>query len=237
MVKVTACDPLLPVATEPKVSRDGLAPSCPCTPVPDSEMDAGEPGALLTIEIAPDLDPAEVGAKVALTEELLPALMVSGRLAPLTPNPEPLAASWVMVTAALPELVSETVCEVLLPTEAFPKLMVEGLAVSCGWEATPVPVRPITCGEFGALLTREMLPVRAAAEEGTNLAVKVVLCPETRVDGVARPLILTPAPEIVICEMVTVAEPELVKVIGDEPLEPTITLPKFTLEGLTVRLP
>lgn len=62
-------------------------------PVPETEISAGEPGALLTIEIVPLLEPAEVGAKVALTEELLPALMVNGRLAPLTPNPEPVAVS------------------------------------------------------------------------------------------------------------------------------------------------
>lgn len=93
MVKVTVWEPLLPVAIEPKVSTDGLALSCPCMPVPDSEINAGEPGALLMIEIEPVLEPAEVGAKVALTEVPLPALMVSGRLPPLTPNPEPVALS------------------------------------------------------------------------------------------------------------------------------------------------
>ena len=93
LVRVTFCEVLPPVATEPKVRTDGVALSCPCTPVPDSEITAGEPGASLMIEIAPLVEPAEVGAKVALTEELLPALMVSGRLAPLTPNPEPLAVN------------------------------------------------------------------------------------------------------------------------------------------------
>jgi len=204
--------------------------------VPDNETEAGEPGALLTIEIAPDLDPAEVGAKVALIEELLPALMVNGRLAPLTPNPGPVALSWVMVTDALPGLVSEIVCDELLPTAAFPKLTLEGFTVSCGCDETPAPVSAIASGEFKALLASEMLPVMVAAAEAENLAVKVVLCPATRVEGVARPAMLTPAPEILICEMVMVAGPELVSVIGDEPVDPMNTLPKSTLAGLALRV-
>jgi len=82
-----------------------------------------------------------------------------------------------------------------------------------------------------------MLPVRFAAEVGENFAVKVALCPAMRVDGVASPPVVTPAPEILICEMVMVAEPELVRLMDDEPEDPTITLPKFTLVGLAVRLP
>ena len=224
------------MATEPKVKRDGLAVSCPCTPVPDSETAAGEPDALLTIEMAPVLAPAEVGANVALTEELLPALMVNGRVAPLTPNPEPVAFSWVMVTDEFPGLVSEIVCDELLPTAAFPKLMLEGVTVSCGCDATPAPLSAMVNGEFDALLTSEMLPLRAEEEEGEYLAVNVVLWPAVRVEGVARPAMLTPAPEILICEMVMVAEPELVSVTGDEPVDPTFTLPKSTLAGFAPRV-
>jgi len=87
-------------------------------------------------------------------------------------------------------------------------------------------------GEFDALLTTEMLPTRAAAEAGENLAVKVVLCPAMSVDGVASPAMLTPAPEMFICEMVMVEEPELVSVTGDEPVDPTVTLPNEMLDGL-----
>lgn len=129
-------------------------------------------------------------------------------------------------------MVSEIVCEVLLPTAALPKLMFEGFTVSCGCEATPAPLSAIANGEFEALLTSEMLPARVAAEDGENLTVKVVLCPAMRVDGVARPLMVTPAPAMLICEMVMVAEPELVRVIGDEPVDPTVTLPNETLAGL-----
>jgi len=89
LVKVIVCDPLLPVATEPKLTVDGFAVSCPCVPVPDIAIAVGEPGALLTIEMLPVELPAAVGANVALNEALLPALIVIGMLAPLTVYPAP----------------------------------------------------------------------------------------------------------------------------------------------------
>jgi hypothetical protein len=92
-------------------------------------------------------------------------------------------------------------------------------------------------GEFGELLTIEMLPVGFPADAGANFAVKDVVCPAVRVAGVASPLMLNPAPDTLACEIVILAEPEFVNVMGDEPLAPTITLPKFTFRGLAVRLP
>ena len=56
---------MLPVATEPKVTDEGLAPSCPCAPVPDNAIVVGEFGALLVIEIVPLRLPAVVGANCA----------------------------------------------------------------------------------------------------------------------------------------------------------------------------
>ena len=48
---------------------------------------------------------AEVGAKVAVNDALLPALMFIGIVAPLMPNPAPEAVAWVTVRVALPEFV------------------------------------------------------------------------------------------------------------------------------------
>jgi hypothetical protein len=50
--------------------------------------------------------PAEVGAKTAESEPLLPALIVIGKLAPLRLKPVPEADAWVTVSAALPPFVS-----------------------------------------------------------------------------------------------------------------------------------
>lgn len=110
--------------------------------------------------------------------------------------------------------------------------MLVGFTVSCGCAATPAPVTAIANGEFDALLTREMLPFRVVPESGENLAVKVVLCPAMSVDGVASPVMLSPEPDMLICEIVMVEEPELVSVTGEEPVDPTSTLPNETLAGL-----
>ncbi len=75
---------------------------------------------MLTIETLPDAAPADVGAKVAVNDALLPALMFSGNVAPLTLNPAPVAASWLTVNVALPALVRVMVCGALLPTETLP---------------------------------------------------------------------------------------------------------------------
>lgn len=75
---------MLPTFTDPKFTVEGAAPSWPCTPVPDNATDAGEPGALLTIEMLPEVAPADVGAKVAANDALLPAPMFSGTATPLT---------------------------------------------------------------------------------------------------------------------------------------------------------
>ncbi len=119
-VNVIACEPLLPTPTEPKLTLAGLAPSCPCVPVPDSAIEAGEPGALLTTEMLPLAAPAVVGAKVAVNEALLPAAIFIGIVAPLMLNPAPETVACVTVRVALPEFVSVIVCGVLLPTATLP---------------------------------------------------------------------------------------------------------------------
>jgi hypothetical protein len=58
-------------------------------PVPDKEIAAGEPGALLETEILPVAAPADVGANFAVKDALLPALIVIGIVAPLILKPVP----------------------------------------------------------------------------------------------------------------------------------------------------
>ena len=77
----------------------------------------------------------------------------------------------------------------------MPKAALDGVAAICG--CVPVPVSAIASGEFGALLTIEMLPVALPAVAGANRAVKVAICPALIVKGVAIPLMLKPAPDAV----------------------------------------
>ena len=83
----------------------------------------GEVGALLTIEMLPEVAPAETGTKTALIVVLCPAFMFRGKENPLTEKPVPEAVNWVMVRVALPVLVMIKVWERLLLTTTFPKLM------------------------------------------------------------------------------------------------------------------
>jgi len=235
-VKVMDWVPLLPTAIDPKVTLEGLAPTWPCVPVPDNRIDAGEPGALLTIEMLPVAAPAEVGAKMAENEALLPALIVIGMLAPLVLNPVPEAVAPVTVNVPVPAFVSVTVCVPLLPTETLPYATLAGLIVSWGCVAVPEPDKAIESGEPGALLTIEMLPDALPAVVGENLAVNEVLCPAFNVDGV-RPVMLNPVPDALPDEIATLAVPEFVRVTLTDPLAPTSRPPKLMLAGFAVRFP
>ena len=56
------------------------------------------------------------------------------------------------------------------------------------------------------------------------------------VTGTVRPLILNPAPVALAAEIVTLADPEFVSIIDWDPLLPTRTLPKLTLDGFADRV-
>lgn len=238
-VFVTVMDwvPLLPTATDPKLTLEGLALSWPSVPVPDNAIDAGDPGALLTIEMPPVAAPATVGVKIAENDALLPALIVIGMLAPLMLNPVPDGDAADTVSVAVPALVSVTVCVPLLPTDTLPKATLAGLIVSCGCVAVPDPDKAIESGELGALLTIEIPPVALPAAVGENFAVNEVLCPAVSVNGAVRPVMLNPVPDALPAEIVTLAVPEFVTVTLTDPLAPTSRLPKLMLAGFAVRFP
>ncbi len=85
------------------------------------------------------------------------------------------------------------VCELLVPVATLPNAALVGVAANCG--CVPVPLKAIVVGEFGALLTIEMLPLALPADVGANLALNVVLRPAPRVIGVVIPVVLKPAPQ------------------------------------------
>ena len=112
----------------------------------------------------------------------------------------------------------------------MPKAALDGVAAICG--CVPVPVSAIASGEFGALLTIEMLPVALPVVVGANCAVKVAICPALIVNGLAIPPMLKPAPEAVAWETVRLAVPEFVRVTVCEAEAPTATDPKAREVGL-----
>jgi hypothetical protein len=234
-VSVTVCELLVPVVTLPNAALVGVAANCGCVPVPLSVIVVGEFDALLTIEMLPLTLPAAVGANFALNVVLSPAPKASGVVMPVLLKPAPVTVTAEMVTVALPPFVRVMVCELLVPVATLPNAVLVGVAANCG--CVPVPFKVIVVGEFGALLTIEMLPLALPADVGANLALNVVLSPAPSVSGVLNPLMLRPVPDTVALDIVTLAEPEFVNVMDCVPLLPTTTDPKFTVEGLAATWP
>src|SRR5260370_142955 len=175
LVRLALSKLLLPKFTLPKLRLVGLAVSrkVAATPVPLRAIVSGELGALLTSETVPVTLPAAPGVKATLNVALLPAAIVSGTVKPVMLNPvaEALAAEIVML--AVPELLNVKVCVPLLPTSTFPKLKLEGLAVSV--PCTPVPLKVIVAGEFVALLATLTLPVTLPAAAGAKATLRVTV--------------------------------------------------------------
>jgi hypothetical protein len=77
-LSVITSELLLPTTTLPKATLVGLADPSACRPVPLSAIIAGDPDALLVIEMVPEALPADVGANVTVNVVLAPALIDIG---------------------------------------------------------------------------------------------------------------------------------------------------------------
>jgi hypothetical protein len=128
---------------------------------------------LLVIETLPLALPVAEGANCALKVVFCPAARVSGTDKPEMLKPVPAALAAEIVTLAVPELLNVKVCVPLLLTSTFPKLKLEGLAVSV--PCTPVPLNAIVAGEFVALLATLTLPVTLPAEAGAKATLKMTV--------------------------------------------------------------
>jgi hypothetical protein len=140
---------------------------------PVSEHVCGEPGALSLTESVAVSVPAAVGSRViemvheAPATSVPPQLLVTAKDALLVP----VRLMLVMVSAALPVLVSVAVCAVLLvPVSMEPKSSLAGVSVAAGAAgAVPVPVSVLVCGEPLALSET----LRVAVAEPTVAGAKV----------------------------------------------------------------
>jgi hypothetical protein len=80
-------------------------------------------------KIFPLIDPEDGGTKLTVNVMLCPLLKKSGSWGPLTEKPLPVVWKAVTVSAVVPELVSTTDCDELLPTCTDPNETLEGAAV------------------------------------------------------------------------------------------------------------
>ena len=228
---------MLPTAAFPNATAVVLAFSdiVLATPVPESGIAVGEPGALLTSDTDPDTAPAAAGPKEMLNVLLVPAAIVEGMARPLMLNPAPDAVACETVRVALPVFCTRIVCEFGAPTVTLPKLTLAGVSTIVG--CAPVPFSGIVVIGFGALLFIVSVPVSAPGTEGTSVAVKLVVWPAVSVNGVVNPLIAKPVPDTLVWDMVTLVDPPLVRLIVCDPVLPTAIFPKATVPGFAVNWP
>ena len=110
-------------------------------------------------------------------------------------------------------------------------------ATECWTGATPVPESETVVGDPVALLTIEMLLLALPAVVALNWTERVSFCEGARVTGVLPPLTEYSDPLTDICEIATLELPVLVTVTVWEAEEvPVVTLPKFKLVGLMLRV-
>jgi hypothetical protein len=180
--------------------------------------------------------PLDWGAKVTEKAALCPAASTNGRVSPLTLNPAPAAAACVMVTAVPPELVMLAGWLWLLPTCTLPNPIFGGATAKApGATAVPVIANPRSALE--ALDTIARLPVTLPADVGAKVTWNVELCPDARISGNVSPLMRTPAPVEIACEMVVLLPPELLSVTFWLWVLPTGTLPKARAAGAAPSCP
>jgi hypothetical protein len=204
------------------------------TPVPDKVTVAGDPAALLTIEMLPFTVPVAVGLNCAPSVRFWAGDNVTGVLPPVTVYPAPLTVICEIVTFTFPVFVMVTVCEAeVVPVVTLPKIRFVGLILSVKVAAIPDPLRMTEVGEVGALLTMVIPPVTAPIDAGANFTVIVVCCPGFTFSGSVNPLTLKPGPVDVAWVIPSVAVPVFVIIKTWDKLPPTGTFTKFREVELT----
>jgi hypothetical protein len=123
-VRAVLKDPVFPRVTFPKPRLVGLMPrvNVAAIPAPLRPTEVGEVGALLIMETLPDAVPTEVGRKATEIVVCCPALTFKGSENPLTVKAGPDAATWVILSVAVPVFVMIKTWDNVLPTTLFPKL-------------------------------------------------------------------------------------------------------------------
>jgi len=140
------------------------------------------------------------------------------------------------VIGVAPVLVSVSVNEELLPITTLPKLRLVGAAVKAPG-ARPVPDKDIVKVGFDAFDVIVTVPVALPPAVGAKETVNVVFWAGFSVSGVVMPLSWNPAPLMLACETLTAVPPVFVRVTPMDAVEPTSTLPKASLDGLSESVP
>jgi len=178
LVRVTVCcglDVLMTWVAKVQLVGESETTGVPPTPVPLNVTCCGLLAALSVIVTVPEKFPAVGGVKVTLMVQFFPGstldpqLLVSPKLV--------LAAMLLMVSVALPVLVSVTGCEALVvPTLTLLKVRLVGERVTAG-AVVPTPVRLTVCGLPAALSVIETVPLMVPVCAGVMVTEIVQLTP------------------------------------------------------------
>jgi hypothetical protein len=204
-------------------------------PVPLTARIAGEFEASLTKLRFPDAAPDADGVNVAVNDAEVPAVMVLGKLMPLTENSLFVVPIDVTVTE-LPLAVSVPVKLWFSPTTTLLKVIGFGETASCPG-AAPVPLRFTDNEGFDPFDTTASDPLATPPDCGANVTLNVAPCPGLNVTGGFTPVMLKPVPVGVIEEIVTAVPPLLLSVSDSVLLDPVATLPKVRLGGFALTAP
>jgi hypothetical protein len=237
-VNVTPSVALEPTATSPKLKLVGLTVSVDApVPVPlRLTATAAFAVELLVIASEPVAALAAVGANFTVSDAVCFGFSVKGKVTPEIVKPVPLSEGALTVTAAVPVEVKVTGNVALDPNATLPKFRLVGLTVNN--RVLVVVPAPLRLTVLLALAEEVLLTVNAPATvpvvTGANFTWSVTVCCGLRVSGKEAPVTLNPVPLIVAELIFTATAPVEVKVTGKVELEPTVTLPKLRLPGLTV---
>ncbi len=144
---------------------------------------------LFATVIVPEKFPVVVGLTFTMKNVFLPGSSVIGEVLPDIEKPEPTSEIFEIVKGPVPTLVIDTSCPTFCPTPTPPYAMPDGVTDITGWPAVvPVPdsAIPVTDGFVFAVI--EMLPGKAPAVVGANLATIEVLAPVASVTGSVTPV-------------------------------------------------
>ena len=116
----------------------------------------------------------------------------------------------------------------------MPKLREPGETTKVEVAATPAPLTATLAGEDGAFDTTLTLPVVAPEVSGKNCTLNALLWPGAIVRGAVSPVMVTPAPVALSCEIFRLPVPVFVITTGCDFDCPFIKLPKLMLAGETL---
>lgn len=179
--------------------------------------------------------PAVAGVNVTDKFTPAPAASVYGKVIPLTLKPEPVVLAAESVRLDPPVFDSARVWVWLLPIVTVPRFMLVGDADKVP-AVTPVPLNDTFTVGLDAFELMANVEVHVPAAVGAKPTDKFTLAPAARVYGNAMPLTLKPEPLTLAAEIVRLDPPVFERVTDCVWLLPTVTVPRFKLEG-AVRYP